>query len=98
MTDTPEMVERVAKALAWTTLSELGQRSCTWPNDWSPGECAEFRCQARAAIEAMKTPTKRMIVEGWDYLPITPGGATGECATRVYENMIEAALEDPSHD
>ena len=36
-------------------------------------------------------PTEAMGREGADYLPVTPGGATNDCARHVYEVMLAAA-------
>ncbi len=35
-------------------------------------------------------PTEAMVHEGADYLPVTPGGATNDCAARIYEAMLSA--------
>ena len=47
-------VEKVAQAIAWTTLTIKGKQTCKWPIDFSEAETDKFRVMANAAIEAMK--------------------------------------------
>ena len=66
-----EMVERVAKALAG--LSDMD-------SEWQL-----FSDQARAAIEAMREPTKAMVEVGDIELPVS--------SYVVWQDMIDAALQ-----
>ena len=48
-----DMVERVARAIAWTELTPKGQRECDWKNDFAESDRRKFRVMASAAIAAM---------------------------------------------
>lgn len=94
-----EMVERVARAIlkarffdrepaAYNSLGEFYRTL-------DPEHIHEARDEARAAIEAMREPTKAMTAVhndmagnelSWD--------ADAECAAVVYRAMIDAALKD----
>ena len=72
-----EMIERVARAIASSRhLSEE-----LWP-DWAP--------EARAAIKAMREPTKKMQMAFYE---IDAPGAPAGCVDG-WQAMIDAALED----
>ena len=74
---TTDMIERVARAIAR-------------PEDWDelkPHWHEVFREQARAAIEAMREPTKRMVDAGRDEDTLTGAIAS------VWAVMIDAALK-----
>lgn len=47
-----ELVEHVAKAIAWDDLTPKGKRECRWPQSFSDGEVGKFRMQAVCAIAA----------------------------------------------
>ena len=83
-----DMIERVARQIRRAV-------SC-WPECQQDDNARLCNCQlfaAQYAIAAMREPTEAMKLEGADYLPVTPGGATNECAGRVFEAMIDEALK-----
>lgn len=43
----------VAKAIAWTDLSEVGRVECKWPQDFHDTEVLRYRLKAIAAMEAL---------------------------------------------
>ena len=46
------ILDKVAKAIAWTTLTEKGRLECHWEKDFSQGERDKFKNMAAAAIYA----------------------------------------------
>lgn len=46
-------VRKVAKAIAWTTLTDHGRLYCLWPEGWSHSEVLKFESMAIAAMEAL---------------------------------------------
>lgn len=46
-------VNKVAKAIAWIELTDLGKRKCQWPQDWAEDEVRKFRSMAIAAMEEL---------------------------------------------
>jgi hypothetical protein len=78
-----EMIERVARAMCVIAIG--GEYDGPTPRMWR--ECA------RAAIEAMREPTKEMLHQGqW---PISPGNEeeTIDIADNVWRYMIDEALK-----
>jgi len=55
-----DMIERVAKAIATKALGEVGR-------DFDPSAVRNCMPYARAAIAAMREPTKEMEAMGWAY-------------------------------
>jgi hypothetical protein len=84
-----EMVERVAKAMAETLLQDTPP---TPPVDWyalTEEVADEYRAAARAAIEAMREPTKAM-EDGARGLGAYHGGGSADV---VWVSMIDMALK-----
>lgn len=85
-----EMVERVARAIA------VAGNGGTW-DDWYSEDQKEFhRRRARAAIEAMREPTKAMVKAGtisWDPMDGSPIRPMFD-PKRPYEAMIDTALNE----
>lgn len=77
----PPMVHAVAEALRADCLRTFG---ATWSYDVS-------WAFARAAIEAMREPTRTMIERGSDQCDGSTSAAEG-----VWWNMIDAALAEPT--
>lgn len=77
-----EMIERVARAVSQSFHDEGYIEGVSDPAEWN-----EFLKAARAAIEAMREPTDRMV---WD------GGTAlhdkGEDTAGIWAAMIDAAL------
>ena len=48
-----DMIEHVAKAIAWDELTPKGRTECTWPGSFSEAEAGKYRMQAVAAISAL---------------------------------------------
>lgn len=89
------MVERLARSIAASFVSqnhmlELDEDGMGYSNDYD-NRWYDCRPAARAAIEAMREPTKAMIEAGeWR--------SDGECAVSdAWEEMIDTALEDTHH-
>jgi len=76
----PPMVHAVAEALRAACLKEYG-------SNWNYDVSWSF---ARAAIEAMREPTKAMIERGSDQCDGSKSAAEG-----VWWNMLDAALAEP---
>lgn len=100
MSEIPEMLERVARAIckAQTGVDGdlLDHRVIRGEGDEPPRiESKPFWCrfeaEARAVIEAMREPTATMA--GAPYMEIEVGRAT---ATATWQAMIDAALREPS--
>jgi hypothetical protein len=98
-----EMVERVARAIALAQLDN-DTRAVVDPNTWP---VAESYCDmARAAIEAMREPTKVMIYVGnneiedchdsWSYDSGSGCLIEPEAARNAWQSMIDAALSEKS--
>jgi len=84
MTDTPGMVERVARVLCWKNGMNP---DLTLGGDGENFLWHEYEDEARAAIEAMREPTQGMIEAGCaecDYDDWVP---------RIYKAMINEALK-----
>lgn len=91
MSDVPNIVDGVARtahnafmADDYDDLSESGIERAAWR-------------QVGTAIilylyNSLSEPTAEMKRAGANHLPVTPGGATDECAGRVFEAMIAQAL------
>jgi hypothetical protein len=80
-----DMIEKVARALY-----------CAHPRNkpWEllrPEFQAQYKKQARAAIEAMQTPTAKMIE--WGSTERTKSGGDDD-VPHIFEAMIKAALEE----
>lgn len=95
-----EMVEKVARAMAWRTLTE-GRAATTsagkldaameldTPMVGETGLVPYWRTfipDARAAIQAMREPTKAMVLAGYD------DGEPTDCAAH-WRSMIDEALK-----
>ena len=95
MTDTPEMVDRVAQAIAWTSLTEKGRATSKWPDDYGPYEREAIRGEAYAAITAMREPTEAMRLAGSMKVPAFKGtgAARYHVKVEVWQAMIDASLE-----
>ena len=89
MTDKPDLVERVARALVQACPTIQADGDLEWP---------AFADDARAAIAAvlddLAEPNEAMKREGADFLSITPGSATNECAGHVFEAMLAAKRKE----
>jgi len=84
-----EMAERVARAL-WLTCArrELGEPIHPHSFDNAPAHIiAEFRDDARVAIEAMREPTRAMVMAVYDPTEDTIGRIE-----RTWSDMVDAAL------
>ena len=90
MTDTPEMVDRVAQALASTSLTEKGRATCKWPDDWGPDEVRAYRDEAYAGIAAMREPIPKIMDEAPARADLGIGSFT---AAEVWRVMNDAALK-----
>lgn len=53
-----------------------------------------YKDAARAAIEAMRTPTFDMVSEGGPSIWCTPSSARHERLSNAYQAMIDAILEE----
>lgn len=95
-----EMIERVARAMClFDSTSVLAVRQgepveIVSQRRWE-GDSDFYLESARAAIEAMREPTVRMIGAGWD--EITARNSSDdltfpEAVTDIWEAMIDAAL------
>lgn len=94
----PEMVERVAKAI-WLarcvhTMRTAGIELEIWGEDSVVPIANGIMEEARAAIEAMREPTKAMIAE-ITYYDTEYDQCTDDMATEQWQKMIEAALMEP---
>jgi hypothetical protein len=111
-----EMVERIALAL-YESLRDKGASPAAWVDDeFHPTELVvdgevNLTVLARAALEAMRDPTKGQAIKGQDALDDCvdeswDSGGDGESCNSyttisasapavVYRAMIDAALEDP---
>jgi hypothetical protein len=102
-----EMIERVARAISKARFLNGGNEDDDGWDDCSAGLRNDYRTQARAAVEAMREPTKEMwqagtgaIEEAQDfstdsegtYEVTTPSDYPGPC----WRAMIDAALSTPS--
>lgn len=93
-----EMVERVAKEIHYEMCSTgIGSLSmCSWPPS-DQKRAAAVRKIARAAIKAMRKPTRRMLSAGGFY-HIQGAGSVSETdmeiAKREWQAMISEALKD----
>lgn len=77
-----DMIERVARALV----------TCeAWSSFWSDDDA---RILARAAIAAMREPTKAMVEAGASDVIQSPCNTSYEIATDAYRVMIDAALAE----
>jgi len=76
-----EMIEQVAKAIFDARYNHAGIPTPDVNPPWSV-----CRAEARAAIQAMREPTVRMVAAG----SMADGSVT---AKEVWDYMIEAALE-----
>jgi hypothetical protein len=75
-----EKLDQVAKAIS--------EADDSWDGE-------DYRVLARAAIEAMREPTDRMVSEGESAASFGIGKPTSEDAIpRVWSEMIDAALKD----
>lgn len=97
MTDTPEMVERMARVLAshyyqkrFVTIEDAPLRRGVEAN-WH-----KFVKEALEAIEAMREPTEQMKEVGRCQIPSSL--AAKEDAARVWLAMIDAALGKPGEE
>lgn len=90
MTSTPDlqgeiMIERVARAI----YTHSASHGFTWETT-APAIRQNCRGEARAAIEAMREPTKAMVDDAWSNSP----GEDGPMVLRIaWGNMIDAALQ-----
>lgn len=103
-----EMIERVAKAICRTVPIDGSQWvdgfGHNFPEEYSEREQALIRSLARTAIEAMREPTKEMIVAGNDkidecidfrnYDSDTGYEVGAEASFSAVNAMIDAALAD----
>lgn len=95
MTDTPEMVAKVARALCWKNGMNP---DVTLGGDGVNFLWHEYEDQARAAILAMREPTPEMRFAGAAYLHSR--GYTGVTASDLWPThhaMIDAALKGPAN-
>lgn len=91
------MIERVARGLArraWPKFTAKDvpfiQYNMAGGADRYCDECwSYYAADARAAIEAMREPTKAMIEAGW-------ADAQAEDAGATWKSMIDAALAEPA--
>mgnify|MGYP000620788965 CR=1 FL=1 len=85
--DTPELVERVARAI-WDTWSDAPfDPAC---DDWDTRESLK---KARAAIEAMREPTTRMVQAHAQECAGDADEAGPKRIAAAWRAMIDAALE-----
>lgn len=97
MAEIPAMVERVAWALM---LDEYGPGGRDTMLDYWWGKYADtYRKHARAAIEAMRDPTKEMLNAGTEQAPEgiddedgRPSHYQQDAALPIWHAMIDAAL------
>lgn len=83
-----EMIERVAAAMH----NKKPGGSIMLPFQFQP-DAEVFRVYARAAIEAMREPTKQMEKAGWE---MDPGDSDGNTDAKTHwRAMIDAALKEP---
>lgn len=82
-----EMIERVAKAMAWADLNEIDRAQLKLDGLSQKNIVIDdhMKSLARAAIEAMREPTKKMS-EATYLRPYD--------ADEIWEFMIDAALKD----
>lgn len=50
-----DLVEHVAKAIAWDDLTPKGKKDCVWPKDFGESELGKYRMQAVCAIDAVNS-------------------------------------------
>lgn len=82
------MIDKIAAAIAWEDLTPQGRIVCRYPDDFSEREIARYRAKARAAIEAMKEPSLRVLHAGIEMrTPIT-------AVLDIWRAMISAALSE----
>lgn len=90
------ILNKVAKAIAWRELNDKGRKECVWPNEWGDSELKEYRDIAATAIGvflkaaakkgwhmAKDEATKEMIIAGGNHDHVGDG----------YEAMHNAAPE-----
>ncbi len=92
MSKIEEVAIRLAK-LKWEGMLYRERGSWDYFDDYLADTLGDHEIAAYAAIEALMEPTDGMQKEGADFLSVTPGGATNECAGSVFEAMLLAALE-----
>lgn len=91
------MVEVVARALARTAARRLDVRDNgffykKWPggvDEYVGANWLDYESDARAAIEAMREPTVRMVQAGW-----AVNGYRGDMTSAEWSAMIDAALAE----
>lgn len=81
-----EMIKRVAIAICEADAGGSGRAPGELILDWR-----KFEPQARAAIEAMRSPTEAMIFRGE---LVSHGPLEGRRPGRILSAMIDAALQD----
>jgi hypothetical protein len=96
-----EMVERVARALYTHTPMRDDSRGLArdlcWEEAKNLGVLAAYRISARAAIAAMREPSKAMVrkAEFTSDMNMMDCPTIGwECATKLWQAMIDAALKE----
>ncbi len=82
-TKAPEMVERVARAMC---EADAKRRKNPFGGPEYGVNLERFRVMARAAIEAMRTPSGKMLLAADD------ASAEPEAVNRIWAAMIDASL------
>lgn len=97
---TDSMIERVARAIYYSQRAATAREKDQWGK---AGEMqrAGYLADARAAIQAMRTPTEAMVKAGAEpVLKLTQAAGartTGLCfsaAAIVYQTVVDAALKE----
>ncbi len=50
------MVSRIAKALAFTELTDKGRRECVWPDRWDRSEVLHYESKAIEVLKELREP------------------------------------------
>jgi hypothetical protein len=91
-----DMIEKVARAILKARFYDIEEESynCDLELFWESLDeehCHDALYEARAAIEAMQTPTAKMIE--WGSTERTKSGGDDD-VPHIFEAMIKAALEE----
>lgn len=88
MSDVPEMIERVARALATDMEFEPDEIVSSFNPKFRVPRWMTFVDHARAAINAIREPSEVMVEAAWPNI-------MHENARDVWQDMVDAALGNP---
>lgn len=93
------MIERVARAIEAARIPDMGGSSHTSRFSTIEEVAEQYREEARAAIKAMREPTKEMRETAWDHeLDPWDNAIYPRHAEANWQMMIDAALSEHQND